>query len=90
MNAGICRKKERFGFVQWFKMGDHPDVTEIPEHLESYIPVISTVQGYIDGYFVSPGDYIIIDEYKNSTVIDQHTFLKMYEVVNKFNWTKSK
>ena len=49
--------------VQWFKLGDHPCVTEIPVNRKDFIPSINGATGYIKtlegGHFVTSGDYII-------------------------------
>ena len=48
---------------QWFKIGDHPEVSEIPDKLKDFIPVKEGATGYIDtlegGHFVTSGDWII-------------------------------
>jgi len=51
--------------VQWFEMGDHPEVIEIPEKYKDFNPVIEGATGYIEtlegGHFVTTGDWIIRD-----------------------------
>lgn len=59
------RRKEIVEAVQWFKIGDHPDVVDIPEKYKNYVPVILGATGFLysknrdSGYFVNSGDWIV-------------------------------
>lgn len=49
--------------VQWFKLGDHPEVVDVHPTYSDFIPVKNGATGYIDtlegGHFVTAGDWII-------------------------------
>lgn len=81
------RKKEVVEAVQWFKMGDHSDVIEIPEKFNHYYPVRQGAIAFLPnnqdgGRFVFVGDYIIKDSYGDVYCYDKELFEKLYEEIN--------
>ncbi len=71
--------------TQWFKQGDHKEVTEIPENRKDFIPVIEGATGYIDtlegGHFVTEGDWIITGVEGEHYPCKPDIFAKTYEKV---------
>lgn len=81
------RKKEIVEAVQWFKIGDHPDVIEMPERYVYYIPVLEGATGFLkiglSGYFMFPGDYIVKDQYGDVYRYSEEMFNKLFEEIEK-------
>lgn len=71
--------------VQWFKLGDHPKVVDIPDNLKDFIPVREGATGYIDtlegGHFVTAGDWIIKGVKGEFYPCKSDIFEKTYELV---------
>jgi hypothetical protein len=83
-----CRKKPTFvDAVQWFKQGDHPDVTLIPlnqklsEAKRLKLGWLPTPEG---GHIVFPGDWVIIDNKGRRATCNPITFKKLYEPAEPF------
>lgn len=78
-----ARRKEIVDVVRWYKVGDHPDVVDVPDSFKSYIPYINGATGVLIDeffkytYFVYPGDYIIDD----GDVLRPDEFEKRYEII---------
>jgi len=79
-----ARSKEIIDVVQWFKLGDHPCVVDVPDNLKRYIPYKEGARGalidefYNLTHFVYPGDYIIDDD----DVLRPDEFEERYEIIN--------
>ena len=83
------RRKEIFDATQWFKVGDHSMVEEIPPGLKHYIPAINGAKGFFSlpsngprlGTFVFEGDYIITENVDNIYVISSDEFKDKFEII---------
>ena len=72
--------------VQWFKVGDHPEVLAVDSEWDEYLQVKNGATGMIidaDGCacFVFPGDYIVTDKYGEVSKCVSITFDQTYELV---------
>ncbi len=72
---------------QWFKHGDHPEVTPIPNNMKDFIPALEGATGYIDtlegGHFVTKGDWIITGVAGEFYPCKPDIFDKTYEPLDK-------
>lgn len=75
--------------VQWFKLGDHPEVIDALPKYKDYIPVQNGATGYIEklegGYFVTPGDWIIKGVAGEYYPCKPDIFEKTYELYDEKN-----
>lgn len=63
MKYKLYRSKEIIKAIQWFKLGDHPAVHNIPEKYKEFIPIKKGAKGLINISndkieFVTSGDFI--------------------------------
>ena len=72
--------------VQWFNLGDHPDVHIVPENRRDFIPARNGATGYIEtlegGHFVTSGDYIITGVRGEVYACKPDIFEETYELVD--------
>lgn len=79
------RKPVTIEATQWFKIGDHPAVVELPEHVAIRLIEISglgwimTLEG---GHIVSPGDWIITGVAGEHYPCKDGIFQKTYEIAD--------
>lgn len=70
---------------QWFKDGDHPAVSPIPDKYSDFIPVQGGATGYIEtlegGHFVTAGDWIITGIHGEHYPCKPDIFEKTYEAL---------
>jgi len=84
-----CRKKSKvYDMVQWFKMGDHPDVIQDPDAYNGLCKMCGNNlrdHGWIkylhQGGYVCPGNYIVDTGLGYSDSYKPHVFHKTFEII---------
>jgi hypothetical protein len=67
--------------VQWFKLGDHPQVTLytlVNDTTETICGWLNNIEG---GHIINPGDWIIRKSDGNYYVCENEKFIKQYTLV---------
>ena len=70
--------------VQWFKMGDHPQVVPIDPKYKDFNPVREGAKGLLitevkeDSRFIFPGDWIVTEDSGKTRVYQPKDFEAIY------------